>query len=160
MAASGIVTSPVSGHALLGAHESEIGRDDDARAGNVCRQHALAADVHVDLARAIGLAIELQPPVARNDAAVDGDFARGSRARLQLPVLQLQADRRNVRGQLRAADHAGQLGRLHRSGDRDVGVDSAVHVGELRCEHRERREIGDLTAHAACDRRLAARPRS
>ncbi len=148
MVASGIATSPVTRHSLFRPDESEIRRDDDARAWNVCRQHALAADVHVDLARAIGFAVELQPSVARNDAALDADFARGSRAHLQLPLLQFQTDRRNVRGQLCAADQAGQLWCLHRAGHGDVGVDSAVHVGQLRCEHRERREIGNLTAKA------------
>ena len=38
-------------------------------------EEAFAADVHLDLAGAIGLAVEREPAVAGNDAAVDCDFA-------------------------------------------------------------------------------------
>ena len=143
-------------HALRGAHEIQIGRDDDARAGNVRRQHALAADVHVDLARAIGLAGEGSRPSPETMPPSTAISPDGAGRACSCPFFSLQADRGNVRGELGGADEPGQLGRLHGAGDCDVGVDAAVHVRELRHEHGQRREIRNLSAHAAGDRRLCA----
>ena len=78
--ASGIVTLPDSVMRSSLRTRSRSGVTMHVRAGNVGREQALAADLHVDRAARARVAVELQRAVARNDAAGQRKLRRATSA--------------------------------------------------------------------------------